>query len=80
MGARFGDLSNSGRCPDLGNSVQNSNVHQVNANLEMQTFMIMWVLKNGQPEAAAQTIEETQQSSAYSGSKDAAETPEAPAE
>ena len=44
--------------PDLGNSVQNSNVHQVNANLEMQTLYDYVGLKKRTRPGGAQTIEE----------------------
>ena len=44
--------------PDLGNSVQNSNSHQVNANLEMQTLYDYIGLKKRTREGAGQTIEE----------------------
>ncbi|WP_416384491.1 T9SS outer membrane translocon Sov/SprA [Salinimicrobium sp. HB62] len=44
--------------PDLGNSVQNSNVHQVNANLEMQTLYDYIGLKKRTRPGGAKTIEE----------------------
>ena len=44
--------------PDLGNSVQNSNSHQVNANLEMQTLYDYLGLKKRTLQTAGQTIEE----------------------
>ncbi|NJY64145.1 cell surface protein SprA [Salinimicrobium sp. CDJ15-81-2] len=44
--------------PDLGNSVQNSNSHQVNANLEMQTLYDYIGLKKRTREGAGQSIEE----------------------
>ncbi len=44
--------------PDLGNSVQNSNVHQVSANMEMQTLYDYFGLKKRTRPGGAQTIEE----------------------
>lgn len=44
--------------PDLGNSVQNSNSHKVNANLEMQTLYDYVGLKKRTREGAGKTIEE----------------------
>ncbi len=44
--------------PDLGNSIQNSNTHQLNANLEMQTLYDFVGLKKKIPQSSAQTIEE----------------------
>ncbi|HET8753056.1 MAG TPA: cell surface protein SprA, partial [Salinimicrobium sp.] len=44
--------------PDLGNTVQNSNVHQINANLEMQTLYDYFGLEKKSPGQAAETIEE----------------------
>ncbi|MEG9327115.1 cell surface protein SprA [Salinimicrobium catena] len=44
--------------PDLGNSVQNSNSHKINANLEMQTLYDYVGLKKRTAQAAGTTIEE----------------------
>ena len=44
--------------PDLGNSVQNSNSHKINANLEMQTLYDYIGLKKKTKEQAGKTIEE----------------------
>jgi cell surface protein SprA len=44
--------------PDLGNSVQNSNSHKINANLEMQTLYDYVGLKKRTVQAAGKTIEE----------------------
>lgn len=44
--------------PNLGNSVQNSNVHQLNTNLEMQTFYDYVGLKKRAREQAGQSIRE----------------------
>lgn len=44
--------------PDLGNSVQNSNSHQVNANLEMQNLYDYVGLKKKTPGKRGQTIQE----------------------
>ena len=44
--------------PDLGNSIQNSNTHQINANLEMETLYNYIGLKKRVPKQAGQTIEE----------------------
>ncbi|GAB2764861.1 T9SS outer membrane translocon Sov/SprA [Salinimicrobium soli] len=44
--------------PDLGNSVQNSNTHQINANLEMQTLYDYVGLKKRVPKTVGSTIQE----------------------
>ncbi|MFD2517766.1 T9SS outer membrane translocon Sov/SprA [Salinimicrobium flavum] len=44
--------------PDLGNSVQNSNSHKINANLEMQTLYDYVGLKKRTPQDAGETIRE----------------------
>lgn len=45
--------------PDLGNSIQNSNTHQINANLEMQTlYDYLGLSKKTRDRSAGETIEE----------------------
>lgn len=44
--------------PDLGNSIQNSNTHQINANLEMQTLYDFVGLRKRVPLKVGQTINE----------------------
>ena len=44
--------------PDLGNSIQNSNTHQINANLEMETLYDYVGLRKRTPKKAGQSIQE----------------------